>query len=379
MSDAQAAFIHSPELERYAYPPQCPFSTARAPKARTTLAGMGLLSGPDRRELPPRPAAREELLRFHRREYLDILARASLGDMDESGLHAGLGTEETPVFLGLYDYAVLAAGATLTGADAILAGEASVAFNPSGGYHHAHPARASGFCYINDVALGCDHLARAGRRVAFVDIDAHHCDGVQDFFYARGDVLTISFHESGTTLFPGTGFEHEVGTGDGEGCTVNVPLPENVHDEAFEAAFRAVAPPILRAWRPDVIVLEVGMDCLSGDPLTHLSLTNNAYAEAIGEIKALGLPVLATGGGGYHVENTARGWALTWAALCGDLAETDAMSLGLGGVMMETTDHLGGLRDRRLAPDADQRAAVDAAVEATLKNVRKNVFQYHGL
>jgi len=245
---------------------------------------MGLLSGDDRWTASMDPADRPALEEFHSPGYLDVLQRAGRGDMDAEGLHMGLGTPETPVFRGLYEYAALACGASLTAAKLILTGQAEATFNPSGGYHHAHPAMASGFCYLNDVVLACLHLAEAGRRVVFLDVDVHHCDGVQEAFYSRSDVMTISLHQTGRTLFPGTGFEDEIGTGEGRGYSANVPLPPGTYDEAYLRAFRAVALPLIAAHDPDVIVLEVGMDGLAGDPLAQLNLTNNAYAEAVQEL-----------------------------------------------------------------------------------------------
>jgi acetoin utilization protein AcuC len=375
----RAAFIYCQELQRFAYPPQCPFSTARAGLARDTLASMGLLAGQGRREVPTLPARREELLEFHTPRYLDLLQQATRGSLDEEGLAMGLGTEDTPIFADLYEYATLAVGGTLTAANMILSNQADVAFNPSGGYHHAHPARASGFCYLNDVVLACLRLAGAGKRVAFLDVDAHHCDGVQEAFFRRSDVMVISLHESGKTLFPGTGFEDEIGAGAGEGFTANLPLPAGVYDDAYIRAFEAVALPLLGAYDPDVIVLELGMDGLAGDPLTHLALTNNAHAQVVRDVRAFGKPILATGGGGYHIKNSARGFALAWTVLCGQDDPVDDLSVGLGGVLLETTEWLGGLKDRRLVPDERQKAEVDAAVDATVERVKKKVFPYHGL
>jgi len=340
---------------------------------------MGLLSGSDRREVAPEPARPEALCEFHTAKYLQVLRDAERGELDVEGLRMGLGTEDCPVFKGMFDYAVLAVGASLTGAELILDGSVDVAFNPSGGYHHAHPERAAGFCYINDVVLACMKLAGEGMRVVFLDVDVHHCDGVQDAFYDRADVMTISFHESGKTQFPGTGFEDEIGVGDGAGYSVNVPLPVGTHDEAYMRAFRAVAVPVIDAFRPDAIVLELGMDGLSGDPLGHLGLTNNAYADVIKCVLDFGRPVLATGGGGYHAENTARGWALSWCVLCGEDEGRDHANIGLGGVMLESTEWMGGLRDRVLAPDAGHRAEVDDAIDAVVEKVRANVFPFHGL
>ena len=374
-----AVFVHSPGLDAYPYPPDCPFSSARAGKTRAILSSMGLLGGADRQEAAPQPAGREDLEAFHAGRYLDVLRAATGGHLDVEGLAMGIGTQDTPVFAGLYEYASLACGATLTAAGLILNGQARAAFNPSGGYHHAGPARAAGFCYLNDVVLGCLRLTGAGKRVVFLDLDAHHGDGVQRAFYDRSDVMTISLHESGHTLFPGTGFEEEIGVGDGTGYSVNLPMPSEVHDEALLRAFEKVAVPLIGVCDPDVIVMELGMDGLAGDPLTHMALTNNAYADAIEQVRAFGRPILAVGGGGYHIPNTVRGWALCWTVLCGANSRADDVTPGMGGVLLETTEWYGGLRDRRLAPPAEKRAAADQAVDATIEKVQASVFPLHGL
>jgi len=369
------AFIHSAELESYNYPADCPFSAQRAKETHKTLASMNLLSGSGKFEYAPKPADRKVLEKFHSPRYLDALEAAGRGILDVEGFRMGLGTPDCPVFKGMYDYAALACGATLAGGELILTGQADVAFNPSGGYHHAGPELAAGFCYINDVAIACMVLAEKGKRVLFLDLDAHHSDGVQNAFYHRPDVMTISFHESGRTLFPGTGFEDEIGVGEGKGYTVNVPLPAGTYDEAFLWAFRETAVPLIGKFNPDIIAIELGMDGLASDPLAHLGLTNNSYADAVERLLSFNKPILATGGGGYHLRNTARGWALAWTILCG--AETH--DFGLGGVMLESTDWQGGLRDRALAVSAEKRAEVDAAIRETVEKVKQNVFAVHGL
>jgi acetoin utilization protein AcuC len=374
----RAVFIHSPELDDYGYPADCPLVTKRAALTRKTLATMGLLSGSDRAERAPQPATRAELETFHTPRYLDTLRRAEAGDLDVDGLHMGLGTADCPIFKGLTGYASLATGATLAGARLLLAGETRIAFNPSGGYHHAFPERAAGFCYVNDLAIACLELAACGKRVLYLDVDVHHGDGVQYAFYGRSDVMTISLHETGQLIFPGTGSENETGAGEGEGFAVNVPLPPETYDDVYLEAFDAVVMPLARAFDPDVIVLELGLDTLSGDPLAHLALTNNAHVEMLGRVLALERPLLVTGGGGYNVDNTVRGWALAWTVLCGD-DEPDGAHLGLGGVMMETTDWHGGLRDRALMPGKKQQMLIEPAVHATIDAVKRNVFPLHGL
>lgn len=371
-------FLHSSDLDDIPYPPDCPFNSSRAGRTRETLLSMGLLNGPGRREVAPTPLSRRQLLDFHTPAYVDALEQASRRELSHEALTMGIGTPDCPVFDRMLDYAALASGATVDGARLLLAGDAVVAFNPSGGYHHAFPDRAAGFCYLNDVVLACLTLTAAGNRVLFLDIDVHHCDGVQSAFYARRDVMTVSLHETGRTLFPGTGSEDEVGTGEGRGYSVNVPLPAGTYDEVYLRAFLSVVPPLVEAYEPDILVVEAGADALAGDPLAHLHLTNNAYAEVIEILLGFDRPMLVTGGGGYHVENTVRAWALIWAMLCGEECQDD-MLLGMGGVMMESTDWLGGLRDRALAPDPSLRVEVDAAVAATVARIRESVFPLHGL
>lgn len=370
------AFLHSPALEAYAYPEPSPFRTERAAMTRRILETMGLLRPED--EVVPDPAPRDLIETFHAPRYLDVMIEAARGRMGVEGLEMGLGTEECPVFAGMYEYAALACGATVEGARLILGGSRRIAFNPSGGYHHAGPEYASGFCYVNDVAIACLMLARSVDRVLFLDIDVHHGDGVQNAFYDRRDVCTVSIHETGRTLFPGTGFEDEIGVGVGRGYSINVPLPPGTYDEAYLRAFRAIVPPILAAYDPQAIVLEIGMDALAGDPLAHLNLTNNAYADAVALVLAADKPVLVTGGGGYHPRNTARGWALIWTLLCGETDPSDAAQ-GLGGIFLESTEWYGGLRDRTVPANALERGQVDAAVDATIRRIQELVFPLHGL
>ena len=339
---------------------------------------MGMLSGNDNFEAPPVAAERIVLKKFHKARYLYALKRAAAGKWDHEALMMGIGTEDCPIFRGMYDYAVLAAGASLVGARLILDGKADVAFNPSGGYHHAMPDKAAGFCYINDVALACMILAEAGKRVLYLDVDVHCGDGVAFGFYERSDVMTISFHQNPKTLFPGTGFEDEIGEGPGRGYCVNVPLPIGTFDEAFQSAFTEVAPPLAKAYDPDVIVFELGADTLAGDPLANLCLTNNTYVEIINKLLSFGKPILMTGGGGYNVENTVRAWALAWSVLCGD-DMGDEMNMGMGGVMLESTDWQGGLRDRALAVTEQQRNTVEPALDAVVKRIKETVFPIHGL
>jgi acetoin utilization protein AcuC len=357
MSDRRPAFLYSAELAALQYPPECPFQTGRAVRTRERLRSFGLLD----HEVAPRVATRAEAEQFHSARYLDELERAAAGDLRVEGLHLGLGTPDTPVFPDLYRYALAAAGATLTGAELILAGQADIVFNPWGGFHHAMPEKAAGFCYVNDPVLGILRLTAAGKRVLFLDVDVHHGD----------------LHESGKTLFPWGGFEDEIGEGDGRGFNVNIPLPAETYDAAYLRAFRQVVVPLVEAHRPDVLVIELGMDALAGDPLTHLRLTNNAHADILDRLLRFNRPMLVVGGGGYHLENTVRGWALAWKTLCGE--EEHDLSFGMGGVMLGSSEWAGGLRDHELPVTPEQRAAVEPALDATLATIIRTVFPLHGL
>jgi acetoin utilization protein AcuC len=377
MNNHALAFLYSPEIERLSYPPDCPFKTQRVVLTRERLKSFGLLGGEGRTEVAPRPASLNQLQWFHSARYLEEMQRAAGGDLTVEGWNMGLGGPDTPVFKDMFEWGAWACGAGLMAADLLLQHKADIAFNLLGGFHHAMTERAAGFCYLNDVVLACLKLAGAGRRVLYLDVDAHHGDGVQSAFYRRDDVLTISLHETGRTLFPWGGFENEIGEGLGLGFNVNVPLPPQSYDGAFLTAFNRVVLPLMEAYAPDVIVLELGMDTLAGDPLTHLRMTNNIVVEILEPLLRFQRPLLVAGGGGYHVENTVRGWALAWRTCCGE--DVEDFGMGMGGVMLANTEWAGGLRDRTLAVTAEQRRAVEPDLQTTIQYLLNHVFQFHGL
>ncbi len=355
----QKVFIYSDKFESLPYPASCPFNTSRPGLVRKLLDSKGLLTGAGIAEIAPEPATRAQLEQFHTKEYLSALQEGQDGKYSPDIFYMGLGTGDCPIFAGMYDYGALAAGATILGAQKIIAGETQIAFNPTGGLHHAHASRASGFCYINDQVLGCMTLAKAGKKVLYLDVDVHHGDGVQEAFYDRSDVMTVSMHQSGDTLFPGTGFVGEIGIGDGKGFSINLPLPPETGDQAYMRAFRTVVLPLIEAFAPDVFAMEIGADALEDDPLASLMLTNNLYADIIAELLTFGKPILATGGGGYNIENTVRAWSLAFTALCGAPAKD--------------------LRDEPLPISQSQQIAVDQILNITLNQARETLFPIHGL
>jgi acetoin utilization protein AcuC len=379
LTKRNAAFLYSDELEHYRYPESCPFKTERAFQLRRTLASMGLLGTASKRIVDFGAAPREKLESVHTPHYLDNLEKFQKVIPDVEALYMGIGGPDTPAFDGMYGYSALAVGASLKGADLILTGEADVAFNPSGGLHHAMPARAAGFCYMNDVAIACKHLVSQGKRVLALDIDVHHGDGTQHVFYESNQVMTISMHENGRYIFPGTGFTHEIGNDAGRGFAVNMPLPPETYNDAFMTCFNDIVVPLVENYAADVIVFELGADALNGDPLAHLKLTNDVYRQVIEFLLSMNTPLLMTGGGGYHIDNTVRAWSLAWCVLTDEHESMDAMNLGLGGVMLESTDWMGGFQDRELPVSDQQRRAVEPEIEKIITALKNTVFPIHGL
>ena len=378
MPGRKSIFVYSSKLEKYGYPPEHPFNTDRARKVREIVTSMGLLSGPGQQEIAPTPAPRTTLKKFHTARYLKVLKLAGDGKIEPDAIRMGISSPDCPAFKGVYEYSVLATGGTLNAVKMLLNNQADAAFNPSGGFHHAMPEKAAGFCYINDVALACIELTESGKKVLYLDVDVHHGDGVVYAFYDRSDVMTISFHQNPRTLFPGTGFVDEIGSGEGKGYCINVPLPIGTYDDIYIEAFQEIVPPLYRAFNPDVIVFELGADALAGDPLANLNLTNNTYVEIINRLLGFAKPMLMTGGGGYNIENTVRAWALAWSILCGEDVKGD-MDLAAGGIMLETTEWQGGLRDRALVLSEQQKTSVSSEVRKTIKKVEENVFPLHSL
>ncbi|MGI8760775.1 MAG: acetoin utilization protein AcuC [Jatrophihabitantaceae bacterium] len=254
--------------------------------------------------IAPVPAAEAQLRTVHDAGYLDAV-RAASSDPGFTGF--GLGTGDDPVFPGMYDASALVAGGSALAAGELCAGRAEHAVNIAGGLHHAMAGYASGFCVFNDVVLGIRTLLAGGAtKIAYVDVDVHHGDGVQAAFYDDPRVLTISLHQDPRTLFPGTGLPTELGRGAAEGTSVNVALPPGTDDSGWLRAFRAVVPGAVRAFGPDVLVTQCGCDTHHEDPLANLELSVDGQRAAIGELHRLAHEVaggkwLAFGGGGYGI------------------------------------------------------------------------------
>ena len=282
------------------------------------MRAVGLLSLSNVKVNEPRQAVPSELLLFHDEDYLRLVKA-----MSKSGV-GFLDAGDTPAFKGCYEASALAVGASLTAVDLVMSGQVDHAMNIAGGLHHAHRHRASGFCIFNDPAISIAYLKKKYRieRILYLDIDAHHGDGVMYGFYADPGVLDIDFHEDGRHLFPGTGFTEEVGEGEGSGLKINVPVLPFTDDATYLNLFRAIVPMAVRKHRPQVMLLQCGADSHENDLLAHLQLTTRTYREVAETVHDLAHEVsdgrlVVFGGGGYNIANVARTWTLVASILAG--------------------------------------------------------------
>jgi acetoin utilization deacetylase AcuC-like enzyme/acyl-CoA hydrolase/GNAT superfamily N-acetyltransferase len=322
--------VYSGRFGDYTYKEDHPFTPGRARTTLQLIRRQNLLDEPWMRVEQPRAITKQRLTESHAPDFIDALERANDGLWREEYLKYHLGGDDCPIFPGLFDYVMLYTSATCTGVDLILDENANVVFNPLGGFHHASRLHSEGFCYVNDIIVAIDHFLARGFRVAYVEIDAHHGNGVQDAYYTDDRVLFISLHQTGRSFFPWSGFETEIGEGNGKGFTINVPLPEGTDDEAFELAFSRIVPQALERFKPWVIVAAIGADGHKSDSLSDLSLTNNGMATAIRLLREHSQHLLLLGAGGYNEQATSRAWARMWATANRIDAQPDYM-LVMGG------------------------------------------------
>ncbi|MEJ2639054.1 MAG: acetoin utilization protein AcuC [Desulfosarcinaceae bacterium] len=272
-----------------------------------------------------RLASAEELALAHTTEYIEALQRSEArgsvtwGD----GKRFNLGNNENPFFPRIFTIPATAAGASIQAAEAVIGGR--VAFNPAGGMHHALPAKARGFCYLNDVVMGLRRLSHSGWRVLYLDLDAHHGDGVEAAFADSDQVLTVSLHMDTSYAYPRRG-GRITDTGSA-GCAVNLPLPKGTHDAEYRLCFATLWPRLLDRFRPDAVVLQAGTDILAPDPLGKFYISTDLFLEVVAGVyhsaprhaeNASKVPrLLVLGGGGYHPLSLARAWTGVWAILSG--------------------------------------------------------------
>lgn len=297
----------------YDFGPTHPMSPVRLELTELLVRELGLLEGVAIVE--PRVAPDEALLAVHTPEYVRAVREASLFGAEPRGAF-GLGTGDVPAFWRMHEASARIVGGTLAAGLAVWRGELEHAVNFTGGLHHAMPAAASGFCVYNDAAVAIRAMLDDGaQRVAYVDLDAHHGDGVERIFWDDPRVLTVSVHESGRTLFPGTGFPQDVGGPRAQGTAVNVSLPARTTTARWARAVDAVVPAVLRAFEPEVVVSQHGCDAHTVDPLTNLRVSVDGMRWADELVHSLAHELcagrwLALGGGGYAVVDVVpRAWA----------------------------------------------------------------------
>lgn len=377
--------IWNDALVSYDFGPGHPLAPVRVELTMALARELRVLDGVEMGDCAP--ATDDELALVHHRDYIAAVKEVSRTGAPD--LRHGLGTQDNPVFSGMHEAAALVTGATLAAARAVWRGEAEHAVNVAGGLHHAQPAAASGFCVYNDPAVAIAWLlAQGASKVAYVDVDVHHGDGVQAMFYDDPRVLTISLHEDPRTLFPGTtGFPQETGA---QGTAVNVALPAGCGDAGWLRAFHAVVPPLLREFAPDVLVTQQGCDSHALDPLAHLMLSLDGQRATYAALHRLAHETaagrwIAVGGGGYElVQVVPRAWTHLLAEIAGAPVDPATPTPeGWRALVERRTGETAPLtmtdgRDpgwRDIAEGYDPADPIDRAIMAT----RNAVFPLHGL
>jgi len=384
-----ATVVFEPSLTDYDFGPAHPMSPVRVDLTMRLAADLGVTGGAGLRLVGAPMATLDQIATVHDQRLIEAVERSGRTGEPEELL--GLGTDDNPIFRGMHEAAAHVVGASLEAFRQVWSGDSLHSANVTGGLHHAMPDRASGFCVYNDVAVGIRWLLDQGaQRVAYVDVDVHHGDGVERVFWDDPRVLTISLHETGQMLFPGTGFPEDLGGEGAEGTAVNVALPPGTSDAGWLRAFHAVVPDLVREFAPDVLVTQHGCDSHASDPLAHLMLSVDGQRAAYLALHDLAHEVaggrwVVTGGGGYAlVEVVPRAWTHLLAIVAGS-----ALDPGTGtpeswrAHVLERTgvaapDSMGDGRTPDYRPwheGYDPGTWLDRAVNAT----RNAVFPLHGL
>lgn len=369
-----AAYVYEDRLSRHVLSEQHPMRPVRLRYTNALLNGYGAFDDPSALVVNPRPVTREELLTFHQESYVDVVQRLSDGELIASAEIFGFSkTGDNPIYEGMYEAALLSTGASVQAAELIADGVTSRAFAPAGGLHHAAPGHASGFCIFNDPVIAINALRKQGLRVCYVDIDAHHGDGVQNAFYRDADVMTISIHEGPRWLFPGSGDVRETGEGYGKGFSVNLPLLPYTSDDVYMAAFDEIVLPLIRTFNPDVLATQLGTDAHVYDPLTQLALTTYGYEAMFERFEALRYPWLAFGGGGYDLDAVARCWTLAYGVMLGR-RWPDVLPLGAESFLESDA-----LRDGVVTVEDEMIIRTAAWADQRVQEIKKLIFPLHGI
>lgn len=378
----KAALIWDPTFISYRFKPDHPFNPRRLELAVSLIQSMGLLDPPDFWIEAPRLATEEELLLVHSREFVDAVRKYGQEGASAAGARQwGLGTDDNPIFPRMHEATSMVVGGTIRAAELVMEEVADRAFAIAGGLHHAHRDRASGFCVYSDLAVAIAWIRKHyDARVMYIDYDAHHGDGVQGIFYDDPNVLTLSLHESGRYLFPGTGFVDELGEGEGYGYSLNLPMEPQTEDRSWLGIYERTVNEVADAFRPDVIVLQNGCDAHVLDPLTHLRCTTRLFEETVritGEVADRHCKgrIVAAGGGGYAIWRVVpRAWTLVWAYLTGQTAPNRIPHAWIERWQGESPCLLGDeLRDPPDSfPPAHRRAEATAVNQRAFESLRRS-------
>lgn len=327
----EAVFIYSKEQLGYSFSDTHPFNQKRIVLTLDLLKKMRAITDAD--IIAPRIATDEELLLAHESKYIEIVKKAGRGEIsNEVGSVYGIGTEDTPIFKNMHEASAMLVGSTLTAVDEVMEGRSRYALNLGGGLHHGFQGKASGFCVYNDSSVAIKYMQKKyNARVLYIDTDAHHGDGVQWTFYDDPNVCTLSIHETGRYLFPGTGNIIERGNGEGYGTSFNFPIDAFTEDDSFLEVYKTAIEEVTAFFKPDVILTQNGADAHYFDPLTHLYGTMTIYeqipriARDIADRYCDG-KWIAVGGGGYDIWRVVpRAWAQIWLAMIGNPAPTGTL------------------------------------------------------
>jgi acetoin utilization protein AcuC len=371
----KTAFVYEDAMSRHMLSDTHPMRPVRLRYTHDLSAAYGLFEPEHSALTQPRPATVEEVTTFHTPEYVQAVRDLGAGNSSVDMTAFNFGSGDNPPYVGMYDAAMLSTGGSMRCIELLMGGGYDAAFNISGGLHHAMPGYAYGFCVFNDPVIAINELVRPGLRVAYVDIDCHHGDGVQYAYYDSDQVLTISMHESGQFLFPGTGFSQEIGADRGRGYSVNVPMYPYTSDEVYLWAFEQVVTPLLDTFAPDVLVSQLGIDSHYLDPITHLALTTQGFGKVISRFAGKAPKWLALGGGGYDVYAVARSWTLAYSIISEQelgnhipesyVQEYDVSTLHDGGQLPEIVQ----------SAEKDTRTFAETSVRA----IQSLVFPLHGI
>ena len=329
--DSEAVFIYSDQLLNYRFPGRHPFNQKRILLTLDLLKETGAIQ--DQHLIPPRIATDEELMLFHDERYIHAVKKAENGQAHIGDLlNFGLGTEDTPVFPNIHEASSRIVGGSLVAAEYVMERKAKRALHLGGGLHHSLQGRASGFCIYNDCAIAIQWILKHyDAKILYIDTDAHHGDGVQWAFYDNPNVCTVSIHETGKYLFPGTGNIYERGYGKGYGYSFNIPLEAFTEDDSWLEAYETAVFEIAQYFKPDIIITQNGADAHYYDPLTHLSTTMKIYqkipriSKQIAEQYCEGRWI-ALGGGGYDIWRVVpRAWAYIWLAMTDFQLKTNSL------------------------------------------------------